>query len=88
MLDWLFRNRRTGQVTVAQLPNLPLLVWLGTSLLSVWWSPRIGDVDLLATVSRIALVVWAGDEVLRGVNPFRRILGAVVLLATAWSLLH
>jgi hypothetical protein len=26
-----------------------------------------------------ALVVWAGDEVVRGVNPARRILGGVVL---------
>ncbi len=88
VLDWLFRNRRTGQITVAQFPNVPILVWLGASLLSVWWSPRVGDVDVLAMVSRIALVVWAGDEVARGVNPFRRILGAVVLLGTAWSLLQ
>ena len=87
-LDWLFRNRRTGQITVAQLPNAPLLVWLGASLLSVWWSPRAGDLDVLAVVSRVALAVWAADEVLRGVNPFRRVLGALVLLGAAWSLLH
>lgn len=87
VLDWLFRNRQTGEITVAQFPNVWILVWLGASLLGVWWSPRIGEVDVLTVVSRVALVVWAGDEVLRGVNPFRRILGASVLLWTASSLL-
>ena len=27
-----------------------------------------------------ALAFWAGDELVRGVNPFRRMLGAVVLV--------
>jgi hypothetical protein len=29
-----------------------------------------------------ALVIWAVDEIVRGVNPWRRMLGAVVLAAT------
>jgi hypothetical protein len=34
----------------------------------------------------VTLVVWAADELARGVNPFRRILGAGVLtvLAARW----
>jgi hypothetical protein len=35
--------------------------------------------DLLVVIGRIALGLWAADEVLRGVNPFRRMLGAIVL---------
>jgi type IV secretory pathway VirB2 component (pilin) len=31
-------------------------------------------------VATIALAVWAADELIRGVNPFRRVLGAVVLV--------
>jgi hypothetical protein len=30
-------------------------------------------------IAGIALLIWAGDELLRGVNPFRRLLGAAVL---------
>jgi len=30
-----------------------------------------------------ALIVWAADEIVRGVNPFRRALGTVVLAAIA-----
>jgi hypothetical protein len=30
-------------------------------------------------VGTVALLAWSVDEVLRGVNPFRRILGGVVL---------
>jgi hypothetical protein len=33
----------------------------------------------LSGVGRGALIVWALDELVRGVNPFRRVLGAVVL---------
>jgi hypothetical protein len=33
----------------------------------------------LDVIAAVALAVWAVDEILRGVNPFRRILGAVVL---------
>lgn len=32
-----------------------------------------------------ALVVWALDELVRGVNPFRRLLGAIVL---GWQLVR
>ena len=65
---WFFENRRTGRITIGQWPNLPLWIFLVATLL------RLGA---LAT---IALVVWAGDEIIRGVNPFRRLLGAAVLL--------
>lgn len=86
--DWLLRNRRTGGFTVAQLPNAPLLVWLAASVLQVWWNPRIADRDVLALVSTGALAVWALLEVASGVNPFRRMLGAVVLGWIAYSLVR
>ena len=28
MIGWLFRNRRTGEITIAQRPNAPLIVFL------------------------------------------------------------
>jgi hypothetical protein len=33
-----------------------------------------------------ALFVWAGDEILRGVNPWRRCLGVAVLCYGLWTL--
>jgi hypothetical protein len=35
-----------------------------------------------------ALVIWALDELIRGVNPWRRVLGGVVLGGTAVYLIH
>ena len=74
VLDWLLRSRRTGRWVVVQVPNPPLLVWLATVVLRWFWQATVLDV-----IGTAALVVWAGDEVVRGVNPFRRALGAVVL---------
>jgi len=80
MIDWLFRDRRTGGITIAQVPNAPLIVFLGAS--GVRWvahpSGTVGTVvDVIAS---IALVAWAVDEIVRGVNPWRRILGGAVLV--------
>ena len=53
----------------------------------------LGRFDLSAThatavdgVRHGALLVWALDEVVRGASPFRRLLGAVVLVAQLVSL--
>lgn len=63
---------------MAQLPNLPLAVFL---VAGAW--RRFGDPEGLArtittAVGTGALLWWAAAEVLTGVNPFRRLLGAVV----------
>jgi len=42
--------------------------------------------DIVRGVSVAALFYWAADEVIRGVNPFRRLLGAVVAVFLAISL--
>ncbi|HEX7443482.1 MAG TPA: hypothetical protein VF320_06330 [Acidimicrobiales bacterium] len=86
MVDWLFRNRRTGEITIAQFPNAPLVVfgvaWLARRLLH-----PTGALDpILAVVATGALVVWALDELIRGVNPWRRFLGGVVLGVTVVAL--
>ena len=84
--DWLFRNRRTGGITIGQFPNAPLLIWIATSVARLLLDPK-GDVaDALGIVGTLALIWWSIDEIARGVNPFRRMLGAVVLGGTVLRL--
>jgi hypothetical protein len=83
-VNWLFRNRQTGEITVVQPPNAALAVWLVASALKLLFDPS-GAVGTALTVAGTgALLVWSADELLRGVNPFRRALGAGVLV---WTLL-
>jgi len=77
--DWAFRSRSTGRITVMQWPNLPLLLFLVLRTLELAISHgTLGDV--LHWAGSAALAWWAVDETLRGVNPFRRALGAAVLV--------
>lgn len=85
MIDWLLRDRRTGRWTLVQAPNAPLLVWFATVLVRWVFHPDGAPRTALDLVGTVALVVWAGDEVLRGVNPARRLLGAAVLAALVVS---
>ena len=86
MANWLFRNRRTGEITIAQAPNPALIVWLVATVIKVSFSPS-GTVGTALTIfGSGALIIWAGDELIRGVNPFRRAAGAVVLVVIAVGL--
>ncbi len=79
--NWLFRDRSTGRLVVAQRPNLPLLTWFACAVIGRLAHPSRPWARALDVVGTGALVLWAGDEVLRGVNPWRRALGAAVLVA-------
>jgi hypothetical protein len=76
-----FRNRRTGDVVVVQMPNLPLWVFLAATALRMLFRPHGSVGALVSIVATVSLGVWAGLEIARGDSPFRRVLGAVVLLA-------
>jgi len=43
---------------------------------------------VLAVLASAALGLWAGDELLRGVNPFRRLLGLAILAWLGFSLVR
>ena len=86
-LGWIFRDRKTGRIVIVQFPNLPLGVWIGASLLRRVLSPSGHLATFLFVVAAAALLVWAVDEVVRGVNPWRRFLGAAVVVGmiTSWA---
>jgi hypothetical protein len=80
VIDWFFRNRRTGEITIAQAPNLPLVVFMVAWGLRWLLSPTGWLLRALGLVAVGAITFWAVDEVVRGVNPWRRTLGAAVLV--------
>lgn len=78
-IDWLFRDRHTGRITIVQAPNLALGLFLVAAVLRWLLDPSGGLRTALDGVATVALVWWAVDEVVRGVNPWRRLLGGAVL---------
>lgn len=81
--SWLFTDRRTGRLVIAQRPNgralLATAAWAARLVLAGRGRRTAGHLADVATVA------WAADEVARGVNPFRRMLGvAAVLGVVAW----
>jgi hypothetical protein len=87
MIDWLFRNRRTGEITIAQFPNAPLIVFLVAAGVRWIFHPSGAVGTIIAVVATVSLIVWAADEIGRGVNPWRRFLGGGVLAFTVIGLL-
>ncbi len=70
---WWFENRETGTITVAQAPNPPLLVAFAGIL-----GARLADgglADGFRWLGTAGIAWWAVDEIVRGVNPWRRVLG-------------
>lgn len=85
-LDWLFRDRATGRVVVGQWPNAALLLFVAARGLQ-WLIGAEGSAALaLQWLGTAALTWWAGDELIRGVNPFRRILGSAVLAVVGYGI--
>lgn len=75
--DWWFRDRH-GRVVIAQPPNLTLWVWIVATAVRVLLDPTGAIGTAVRVVGVAALLAWALDEIVRGVNPWRRLLGVVV----------
>ncbi len=76
LFDQVFRDSK-GKVVLAQMPNLPIIIWIAASLLKlIFTTGKIyTGLDLLAFGS---LFTWAWQELFQGVNYFRRALGLLV----------
>ena len=75
---WLFEDRSTGALVFGQTPNA--LGWIFLGSLAARLVTRPGTARTSAgLVCAGSLALWAADEGIRGVNPFRRIGGALVL---------
>jgi hypothetical protein len=83
-VDWLLRSRRTGRITVFQFPNLALWLFLAIVgirlIVAATTAPHTAAAAHRAIdwAGNVVLGWWAADEVVRGVNPWRRLLGLAV----------
>jgi hypothetical protein len=84
-LDWMFRSRKAGQITLAQLPDWQFAVWLLASAVMWLGHPGAGYAPSWLVLASAALALWAGDEVLRGVNPLSSPLGIRRALLAVFS---
>ena len=75
----IFRDQE-GKIVLAQMPNLPLIIWIVASLLKIIFTT--GKINIgLEALAFGALFTWAWEELFQGVNYFRRTLGLFVLIA-------
>jgi hypothetical protein len=86
-IDWAFRSRETGRITIAQWPNVTLIVFVLARALDGLLDPGTPWSTVLRGVGTVAIVGWSVDELVRGVNPWRRLLGAGVLVVQMIGLL-
>jgi hypothetical protein len=59
---------------------------IATGVLRWIWSSGNGGI-VLTIVFKGGLLVWAADEIFRGVNPWRRCLGGVALIYVSATIL-
>lgn len=81
--DQVFRDRE-GKIVLAQMPNLPFIVWIGATVLKLIFTT--GKISIgLEVIAFGALFTWAWEELFQGINYFRRALGLIVLIGLILS---
>ena len=78
LYEWMFRSRENGEIVLAQKPNLSNMVFMSSFALAAATSNE-GVRRTASTVTVLALTWWALGELLSGVNPARRLIGAGAL---------
>jgi hypothetical protein len=82
---WMFQSRRTGRLGIVAWPNPPLWTWLATMVARRLPGVHGRTEQAVVLLGTAALVVWAFDELWRGEDPWRRLLGLAVLVGLAVS---
>lgn len=74
-----FFTDQFGRQTVFEVPNAPIIGWGVFGIASMMaLTPR--NAELMKTLSRSCLTLWALEETFRGESGFRRSVGAATLL--------
>jgi hypothetical protein len=83
LFDKIFRDS-DGNIVIAQMPNLPIILWVTASLLKLVFPT--GEINTgLDALAFGSLFTWAWLELFQGVNYFRRALGLGVLIGVMVS---
>ncbi|MBS9387351.1 MAG: hypothetical protein HEQ24_25435 [Dolichospermum sp. BR01] len=83
LVDKTFRDSN-GKIVLAQMPNLPLIVWIVANLLALFFTN--GKINtVLVLLADGSLFTWAWMELFQGVNYFRRLLGLAVFIGIIGS---
>lgn len=83
LFDQIFRDS-DGNIVLAQMPNLPIIVWITASLLKLVFPT--GEINTgLDALAFGSLFTWAWLELFQGVNYFRRAIGLTVLIGVMVS---
>lgn len=82
-----FTRSDTGELAVVQWPNLPLTTFLAATAVRALAHPEGTAGAVVAVVGAAAILVWSVLEIARGDSPFRRVLGALVLVVTVAGIL-
>lgn len=78
LFDRIFRDSE-GNIVIAQMPNLPILVGIGATFLQ-FLLPSGKIQTTFELIAFGALFTWAWQELFEGVNYFRRALGLIALV--------
>jgi hypothetical protein len=87
----MFRSRQTGQIAIAQFPNLALWIVIAAAIARRIVSSGSAARTVIDWAAALSLIWWSVDELVRGVNPWRRLLGvggAAVAVGAVMSLLR
>ncbi|MBD2188475.1 hypothetical protein [Pseudanabaena mucicola] len=81
LFNKVFRDREgEGEIVLAQMPNLPIIVWIVASLLRLFFTT--GKISIgLEVIAFGSLFTWAWEELFQGVNYFRRAIGLIILVS-------
>jgi hypothetical protein len=80
-IRWWLEDRSTGQLVVVQKPNLIF----GLCLAGLAANFVLPGVTALFIIGKIFWLTFAADELFRGVNPTRRLLGVSVAMFTIFA---
>ncbi len=80
---WWFASRETGRITIAQFPNWPLFAIGAVSVVRLLVDESSDAYGIAGGTITALWLFWGADELIRGVNPFRRLIGALVV---AWQM--